>query len=280
MTRSIAAVLLTGTLALAGAACDVHVGDNGVSLDVGGNKATSEWTRRYTVAKAASFEVINTNGAIEVEPATGADIEVTATITARGGSEEEAQDLVKKVIIKEEAVSANEVRLKTTLAEGTANLLGRRQANVEYKIKVPSGLKITLKTENGGVNISDVSGTLIASTTNGGLRGENVSGQVSMHTVNGGVILSVAQVTGPIETEVVNGGIRLALPQDLKATIDAHAVNGGVSVDDGFTIASTEQSRTRVSGNINGGGTAVSASTVNGGVRIGAYTPKRLNSTN
>lgn len=271
MTRSIAAVLFTGTLALAGAACDVHVGDNGVSLDVGGNKATSEWTRRYTVNKGASLEILNTNGAIEVEPSTGADIEVTATITARAGSEEEAEGLIKKVVIKEEAASATQVRLRTTLAEGSGTLFGRRSANVEYKVKVPSGLTITAKTENGGVTLSDVSGTLTAATTNGGVRGKNLSGQVSMHTINGGVVLSLTHVTGPIATDVVNGGIRIDLSTDTKATLDAHAVNGGVSVDDGFKVTAIEQSRTRVSGSLNGGGFPVSASTVNGGVRIEAY---------
>ena len=41
-----------------GAGCDVRVGENGVSVDVGGGKASNEWTRTYTVAKGDSLSKI------------------------------------------------------------------------------------------------------------------------------------------------------------------------------------------------------------------------------
>ena len=40
-------------VAALGSGCDVRVGENGVSVDVAGAKATDEWTRTYTVSKGA-----------------------------------------------------------------------------------------------------------------------------------------------------------------------------------------------------------------------------------
>jgi DUF4097 and DUF4098 domain-containing protein YvlB len=266
--RSIPAVAVAAVLAVTGAACDVHVGENGLSVDVASGKATEDWSRTYRVARGASVEIANTNGTIDVEPAADGQLDVKATKTARAGSDEEARALLKSVDIKEEAVAPDQVRLKTTTASGLT--FGRRSATVEYHIKAPAGLKLTVRTENGSVTLRDVSGTLTAATTNGGVRGSNLSGSVSAHAVNGGLVIDVAQVAGPIDIDVVNGGIRLDIPSDAKADIDAHTVNGGVAIDRALSLSGGEQGRSRITGALNGGGAKISASTVNGGVRINA----------
>ncbi|HTM05129.1 MAG TPA: DUF4097 family beta strand repeat-containing protein [Vicinamibacterales bacterium] len=267
-SRSFPAVAVAAVLAVAGAACDVHVGENGLSVDVASGKATEDWSRTYPVARGATVEIVNTNGTIEVEPGGDGQLEVKATKTARAGSDEEARALLKTVEIKEEAVSSDQVRLKTTTSSGPT--LGRRSAIVEYHIKAPAGLKLTVRTENGGVNLRDVSGVLTAATTNGGVRGSNLSGSVSAHAVNGGLVIDMAQVAGAIDMDVVNGGIRLDIPSDAKADIDAHTVNGGVVVDRALSLSGGEQGRSRITGALNGGGARINASTVNGGVRINA----------
>lgn len=258
----LSALVLTAAL---GAGCDVHVGENGVSLDVASGKASDEWTRSYTVAKGGSLEVTNTNGAIVVELASGPQVEVKATRQARASSDEEAQAILKKIEIKED-VSPDRVSIQTSTGSGIS--FGRRSGTVEYHVRVPAGLQITVKTENGGIGLHDVNGALTASTTNGGIRGTNLSGSVSAHIINGGIVVDLARVSGPIELDSVNGGIRLDLPPDVKADVEARAVNGGVSTESGLTLSEAEQSRTHISGKLNGGGIKVSATTVNGGVRL------------
>src|SRR3954454_20883560 len=95
----LSAFVLTATL---GAGCDVHVGENGVSLDVAGGKATDEWTRTYTVTTGGAVEIVNANGPIVVEAATGPQVEIRATRVARAKSDEEAQELLKKLEIKKD----------------------------------------------------------------------------------------------------------------------------------------------------------------------------------
>jgi hypothetical protein len=258
------ALLLVATL---GSGCDVRVGENGVSLDVAGGKASDEWTRTYTVTKGGTVEVVNVNGPIVVEAAKGPQVEVRATRVARAKSDEEAQEILKNAEIKEE-VTPGRVAIRTVA--GTGMSFGRRSVNVEYRVRVPAGLQVSVKTENGGIGLHDVNGTVVAATTNGGVRGTNVSGAVSAHIVNGGIVMDLARVAGPIELESVNGGIRLDIPADLNADIEASAVNGGVSSDDGLKLQTSERARTKIIGKLNSGGPRISVTTVNGGVRLRA----------
>jgi len=253
--------------AILGAGCDVHVGENGVSLDVAGGKATDEWTRTYTVTTGGVVEIVNANGPIVVEAATGPQVEIRATRVARAKSDEEAQELLKKLEIKED-VAPGRVAVHTVTGSGLTS--GRRSVNVEYRLRVPPGLQVSVKTENGGIGLHDVNGTVAATTTNGGVRGTNVSGAVSAHIVNGGIVMDLAQVAGPIELESVNGGIRLDLPADLNADIEASAVNGAVSSDDGLKLETSERARTKITGKLNRGGPRITVTTVNGGVHLRA----------
>jgi len=249
-----------------GGGCDVHVGDNGVSLDVSSGKATEEWSRTYTVNRGGTLEITNSNGPIVVEAASGAQVEVKANKQVRARSDEEAQAVLKNLEIKEE-VAPGRVSLQTVTNPVTN--FGRRSATVEYRVRVPAGLQVSVKTENGGIGLHDVDGVLNAATTNGGIRGTNISGAVSAHIVNGGIVLEMARVSGALMLDSINGTIRLDVPADLNADIEAHAVNGGVVTESGLTIVTSERTRTRVAGKMNRGGVPVSVSTVNGGVRIG-----------
>ena len=54
----LSALLVTAAL---GAACDVRVGENGVSVDVAGGKASNEWTRTYTISSGPRTRTVVLN---------------------------------------------------------------------------------------------------------------------------------------------------------------------------------------------------------------------------
>lgn len=269
---SVSALVLA---AVAGAACDVHVGENGLSLDVAAGRAQDEWSRTYQLAQGGTIEVINVNGTITVEgiPAGASAGQQTVTVRAerkvRAGSDEEAKAALQKLQITED-VKADHVRVQSPSARDFTVLAPRRaNISIDYHVQVPAGLRVAVKTENGGIRLQDVSGTVSAATTNGGVRGSNLAGAISAHTVNGGIVMDVANPVGGIDIDAVNGGIRLDLPASIRANVEASAVNGGVSTDSAWTFSGGEKSRNRVSGALNGGGQAIKATTVNGGVRLG-----------
>jgi hypothetical protein len=61
------------------------------------------------------------------------------------------------------------------------------------------------------------------------------------------------------------------MPARSKMTLEATWVNGGINVDDAFGVQTDgDERRRRLTAAVNGGGPKVSATSVNGGIRIRA----------
>ena len=112
---------------------------------------------------------------------------------------------------------------------------------IEWTVKVPKGLTVDLRTVNGGVRIDGLSGEIHAKTTNGGVRGKNV-------------------IPETIEASSVNGGVEIELgaPLDSTDSIELSTVNGGVS------LGMPSESKA-----------TITARCVNGGVRVNDLDIKR-----
>jgi DUF4097 and DUF4098 domain-containing protein YvlB len=111
-----------------------------------------------------------------------------------------------------------------------------------------------------------------ASTTNASVEVTNVSGTVVADTTNGSIRASMDQVdpSKPISFSSVNGSIHVALPASLKANVKLRTtngsawsdfemkMNGGLNLPRGGTI----------NGTINGGGVEATFTTLNGRIEI------------
>jgi hypothetical protein len=261
------AILVGACLSLG---CDIQVGDKGVSVGIMEGRATDEWTRTYNLPPGSKLEIVNTNGLIEASGTDGTAIEVRADRRARAGSQEEAAALLKQLEMRED-VTATSVRIEARGERARIGGFGRRRFDVEYHVRVPAGLTVALRTSNGAIRLQNVNGQVVASTTNGSVTGNGLSGGLDVEAVNGGIQIDLTAVTSDVKVETVNGAIRLDLPVDVKADLDASCVNGGINIDDQFKMSATSQeSRRRIAGSLNGGGPRVSVETVNGGIRIRA----------
>ena len=267
---SVLALILVAGLSVAG--CDIQAGNGNFDIDFASGKATDTWTRTYKVAADGRFELINVNGRITAEPATGDEVVVEGRRTAKARSDEAAKELLAKLEIREE-VSGATVRVESR----PPRLQGFSSHEVEWIIKVPKGLTVDLRTVNGGVRVNNLNGAVYAKTTNGGVKGVGIVPTTFEATsVNGGVELELAaplDSTDVVELETVNGGVELAMPSESKATIAARCVNGGVRVDEALRIDREEithefERKRRLNGTMNGGGAKVNVSTTNGGIRI------------
>jgi DUF4097 and DUF4098 domain-containing protein YvlB len=139
---------------------------------------------------------------------------------------------------------------------------------VRYHVRAPRTATLTIRQSNGSITITGWTGDVSAHDTNGSVVGKDLSGGVDASAVNGAVNIDMASVgSHRIALETTNGGVTLALPDEAKADVEATVTNGGISVN-GVKIEVVEQSRRRLQGRMNGGGTAVALKTVNGGVRI------------
>jgi hypothetical protein len=258
------------SLALASTACDVKVGEGGdVSVDFGG-KASDEWVRTYDLKPGGHLEIINTNGQIRAAQAAGNQVEVRAIREARAGSEEASRELLQKSEPREQ-VTSDRVTIETPEAAGGGRGFGSPRMRVRYDVRVPAGLNMMLKTQNGEVRIENVDGVRIeASTTNGGITGRSISGAIDAQTVNGGITMDLSTITGDSRIVTVNGGVTLAVAPNVNANLDATVVNGGIQVREGLQFSADEHSRQRVAGRIGSGGPRLVVQTTNGGIRLGA----------
>ena len=251
-------------LALAAAACDVNIGGGDFNIGVASGKATDEWSRTYQLSAGQRFEVVNVNGLVQVEQASGAEVSVRAERTAKAATDESARELLGKVEMAE-TKSADGVKIETKVPRNR----GRGGVEVKYYVKVPAGLKVFAQTTNGGIKLVGLANSVVATTVNGGVNGNGLTGSVEATTTNGGIDLSLGAVAeGGVKAETVNGGVVVSVPRDARADVKASVVNGGLSVGDLPVETVGLQNRRRLEGKLNGGGPRIEIGAVNGGVRL------------
>ncbi len=272
MRSKLALLGLVLAAGLSVAACDIKAGEGGgFSLGIAKGKAEDTWTRTYKLAPGGTLELINVNGRIDAEASSGDSVELVGKRTAEGTSDEAAKALLEKVEMREE-VGDSRVRVEVRFPR----MSGFSGHQVRWTVRVPKGVRVDLRTVNGGVKLTGLQDDIMAKTTNGGVTGTGILSQsVEASAVNGGVEIEFGaplSADAKVSLETVNGGVGIGIPSESRATISARAVNGGVRVSD-LDIHKDEQSsdfesKRRLQGTMNGGGARVNLNTVNGGVRI------------
>lgn len=141
--------------------------------------------------------------------------------------------------------------------------------SVGYEVFVPRQSNLSLRTQNGGISISDVNGRISFEAENGGVSLQHLGGNVTGETTNGG--LSV-ELTGnnwdgeALDVKTTNGGLSVSVPDNYSAHLEAGTVNGGFVVSP--TIAEVTRGTKRLSLNLGSGGPNLRIYTTNGGVSI------------
>jgi len=226
---------------------------------------TEEETFSYTLDKGGRFSISNVNGSITVTGGKGDKVEIVAIKKA------DNQDELDQIEI-EISHSASEIVIETELGE--SNGWFSRHSNsgqVTYEIIVPSSSVLdSVETVNGDVNISGVSGKVVAESVNGDLTISDLEGDVALATVNGGVDADFTKCEGEqnIKAETVNGRVTITLPEDADVQVSADTLNGGINgrdfgleTDKGFVGSD-------LNGKIGDGSARLNVDTVNGSIKI------------
>jgi hypothetical protein len=228
-------------------------------------RATEEWTRSYPLTAGGEIRIGNTNGRVEVEGVEGTTVDVRAEKIARAATETGARELLPRIAIKED-VQPDRVSLET---ERMSGIMIGAAFEVRYHVRVPKSAIVNVTTTNGGIELTALGGKVVAHTTNGGVNAKELTGGIEARSTNGGVTIDFAQLGSErVSARATNGGVVIMLPESAKADLTASCTNGGIIVSPELTLAVTEQSRRRLEGRLNGGGTSIELQTTNGGVRI------------
>lgn len=144
-------------------------------------------------------------------------------------------------------------------------------------------------TSNSTIEVGQFKGTADLRTSNGRIKAEGVRGAFDAHTSNASIDASVAELEPgrPLILESSNGSITLTLdtwksnditartsnasvnvqlPEKAAADVILNTSNGNISTD--FEIATSQSTKNRMVGKLNGGGPRLELSTNNGNVRL------------
>jgi Putative adhesin len=257
-TRVAVAVVLPILLASV-SACDIVTADFKA-------QDSAEWKKSYALQPGGRVEISNVNGKIDVQPSDGNTVDIVALKIAKAGSAEAARQALDRIEIVE-ASSPSAIKVETRLPRG-GGFFHMGSGEVRYTVKVPASAEVRFTTVNGGIELTGLTGRINAETTNGGIQARGIGGPIEASTTNGGVDVELARVADPgVKLECTNGGIKLRLPSDARATISASVTNGGIDTG-GLSLETTESSRRRLEGRLNGGGPAIRIEGTNGGIRI------------
>jgi DUF4097 and DUF4098 domain-containing protein YvlB len=237
-----------------GAACNLQI-----STDV---EAKDQWTRQYPISATGALSITNGNGTVTLEATDGQTIEVWAERIVRAGTEEAANEQLKLIDMREEA-SADRVSIDGS----TKGLTIRTSRRINFVVKVPRTIAVTLESSNGDISVTGLTGAFRASASNGRITGTDLQGSAHTSTTNGVIALTMAKVTGDVSAETTNGAVTVTLPRDTNASFSARVTNGELSHEN-LDLQVTETSRRRLDGRLGTGGPSIRVETTNGAVRV------------
>ena len=280
----IVVAVLVGVISLGMSSCDP--------------KAKYEMTVQLSEPMEAGgqFATKTHNGEIKVTGAQTEKCDITAKITARADTTENAKKLAEQVKIKfersgDKLTSKIEkpkyvgVSLYITLPKQTGlDLITHNGAIVINQIDGD----IEARTHNGAVRAGGINGSVVLTTHNGEIRCDGVLGDAKLQTHNGGI--NCNGVTGKVElsthnggAKVVysedaapavnasltthNGGIELKTPKGLSAKVEASSHNGSVHTDIPITVVGKIR-KNKLNGTIGSGEGHLFLKTHNGSINI------------
>jgi DUF4097 and DUF4098 domain-containing protein YvlB len=247
------------------------------------------------------FEAQTHNGYITITGADVDDCNLTATITARANTEENAQKLAEEVEVKL-IPSGSKLTAKIEKPE----LAWGKSICVSLDVTVPSQTNADLTTHNGALKIKNLTGQLNGTTHNGEVTAEKISGtaklkthngkiackevagNTQLQTHNGSVICEEASgdiklrthngsakafysTTAPpvcnVSIVTHNGGVSLTAPPNFSAKVDVSTHNGSINTD--LPITGTEEvTKSKLTGTIGTGEGELYLETHNGSINI------------
>ena len=226
---------------------------------------TEEETFSYILDDGGRFSLSNVNGSVEVTGGGGDSVEIIAIKKA-----DNQEDLDKIEI--EISHSADEIVVETELGESNRWFSrGSNSGSVRYEVTVPVSTHLdSVETVNGNVNISGVSGKVVAESVNGDLEVSDLAGDVSLSTVNGSIEAEFSRLEDQqrVKMETVNGRVTIDLPQDADVDISADTLNGGINANDFGLETDKGFVGSDLNGKIGNGGARLNIDTVNGSIKI------------
>ena len=186
------------------------------------------------VGQVTELCVETTVGSITVTGAEVADCNITAEITVKAETQDEAQKLAEQVEIEAKPDGDRLIVKASKPAE-----LKKRKLEVKFDIVAPRQLKVDCSVNVGSVNVSQMNERIEVSGNVGSIFCRNVVGDINLNSNVGSVEVEYAEgaaaaCNATITTNV--GSIDFAAPAQLSAQVSASTNVGSVKTDKPITV--------------------------------------------
>ncbi len=219
------------------------------------------------------IELKGVNGAIVAQPATGAEVEVSAHKSAHRSD----PDSVRVDVVEHGngiticALYPDSMLQRNTCKPGGGghNSAMNNDVKVEFVVRVPAGVRFVGRTVNGDIRAGSLKSDVEAYTVNGNVTLSTAGTAFAAKTVNGSVQAALGSVNWkrPAEFSSVNGTVSVELPTKASADVRASTVNGGIKTDFPLEVTGRFAGR-HINGRIGNGGPELKISTVNGSINL------------
>ena len=263
-----------------------------------------EQTERFDASGLERVELRIDAGTIRLTAASGSDVEARIAKRARSANRAAAEAAVDRLDVQSSRTGGT-LRIEARTLSAARDRRTRR-ARTDFELAVPASVaSIDIRTRDGNITLEDVETELRAETGDGRIRSTRVSGRVTLRSEDGSITVREAGGTlhastadGRIEIEgsldgldaatddgniqvecngspqapfrlrTLDGTIRLTLGDGVSARLDASAAEGRIEHElESFRGTSR---RSRLRGEVRGGGETILLSTLDGNIRIGS----------
>ncbi len=262
-------------------------------------RAEADETLELALPAGGAIRVDNANGCTVVVGEERTNVEIRVHKAARGGTEEEAAQLVRsiRVLAREDAAGVLEVEV---------SLPGRwtHRGRADLEIHTPRTLRVQVTSSNGRVCLTGMRAAVRLHSSNGPVRVEDVVGDVEIHTSNARVhthctcgklvarssngkmdleehrgSVDAATSNGMIHCEIEdlgkegvllvtsNGRIALELPEHVDGDVDIRVDNGLIRAQRDFHHSARENAG-RLKGTLGRGGVPIRLRASNGTISL------------
>lgn len=235
--------------------------------------AQDSWSWRKALAAGKTLEIKGINGDVRAVAATGNDVEVVAKKSARRS---DVESVTLKVVEHADGVTICALYPTPRGKPENECMPGRNgrmnntnnDVEVDFEVRVPSGVAFTGRTVNGSVRATGMSANVVGTTVNGSVR-VATTGLAEASTVNGEVDVTMGRAnwSNELDFSTVNGSITLTMPENVSADVEASTVNGSFASDWPMTVRGKFGPK-RIRGQIGSGGRELTVTTVNGNIEL------------
>ena len=223
--------------------------------------AREEIRKSFDLAGGARVEVSGINGWVKIETS---DRKTADIYIERLGDSQEALNRRKITIEK----TADGLTIRGEKGDGSfISRMFSSNPQEHVTLRLPQNISLVATGVNGSVTSGGIAGSLEVSGVNGKVDIAQAAGSAKISGINGNVSVGLARIGKGVDISGINGNIELQLSDDVNAKLEAHGMNGHVTSDLPNVIVD-KSSHGSYSAQIGNGSGSISASGINGNIRL------------